>query len=92
MERNTGHGKLGGAAAREGRSGGFTLLELLLSMTILSIVVVGMADPNPIAAGGARRLRQAGLRVLFAADPTPFQIQNEGWLHLIRTGRPFTRV
>ena len=58
----------------------------------LAAVVVGMADPNPIAAGGALRLRQAGMRVEFAPDPTPFQIQNEGWLHLIRTGRPFTRV
>ncbi|MDZ4064573.1 MAG: bifunctional diaminohydroxyphosphoribosylaminopyrimidine deaminase/5-amino-6-(5-phosphoribosylamino)uracil reductase RibD, partial [Coriobacteriia bacterium] len=44
-------------------------------------VVVGMADPNPVAIGGAVRLREASVEVEFEPDPTPFQIQNESWLH-----------
>lgn len=55
-------------------------------------VVVGMADPNPLAAGGATVLRDGGVTVDFAADPRPFQLLNEGWLKRLATGMPLTVV
>ncbi len=55
-------------------------------------VVIGMADPNEIAGGGARRLREAGIEVRFADDPAPFEELNEAWLKRLRTGLPWTRV
>jgi diaminohydroxyphosphoribosylaminopyrimidine deaminase/5-amino-6-(5-phosphoribosylamino)uracil reductase len=51
-------------------------------------VVIGMPDPNPAAAGGAARLRDAGIAVEFAADPSPFEELNAGWLMRVRHGRP----
>lgn len=51
-------------------------------------VVIGMPDPHALAAGGAERLRAAGIAVEFAADPSPFEELNAGWLHRVRTGRP----
>lgn len=59
----------------------------------VSTVVIGMGDPNPqVAGGGADALRAAGIQVLFAADPAPFESQNEAWLTHMRTGRPWVRV
>jgi diaminohydroxyphosphoribosylaminopyrimidine deaminase/5-amino-6-(5-phosphoribosylamino)uracil reductase len=58
----------------------------------VSRVVIGMADPNPEAAGGADGLRAAGVEVEFAADTAPFAALNEEWLHRLRTGRTFVRV
>lgn len=59
----------------------------------VSRVVIGMRDPNPrVVGGGAERLREAGIDVLFAEDPTPFEVQNEAWLHWLRTGRPFVQA
>lgn len=55
-------------------------------------VVIGMADPHGVAAGGAERLRRAGVDVVFAADAAPFEELNVEWLHGLRTGRPFVRV
>lgn len=55
-------------------------------------VVIGMADPNPVAVGGSVRLREANVEVDFEQEPAPFQIQNESWLHWLRTGRPFVQV
>lgn len=56
-------------------------------------VVIGMRDPNPAVTGnGAEALAQAGVLVRFASDPTPFERQNEAWLHRLRTGRPFVTV
>ncbi|MDI6692933.1 MAG: bifunctional diaminohydroxyphosphoribosylaminopyrimidine deaminase/5-amino-6-(5-phosphoribosylamino)uracil reductase RibD [Anaerosomatales bacterium] len=56
-------------------------------------VVIGMRDPNPAVTGnGAEALREAGVAVRFAEDSTPFERQNEAWLHRIRTGRPFVTV
>jgi diaminohydroxyphosphoribosylaminopyrimidine deaminase/5-amino-6-(5-phosphoribosylamino)uracil reductase len=54
----------------------------------ISRVVIGMPDPHPDAAGGAERLRSAGIVVEFAADPTPFEELNAGWLRRVRTGIP----
>jgi len=54
----------------------------------ISRVIIGMRDPNPVAAGGAQRLREAGIAVEFADDPAPFEAVNEGWLKRQATGRP----
>lgn len=58
----------------------------------VSRVVVGMADPNPLAEGGADALRAAGVDVEFCAEPGPFEALNAEWLHVLRTGRSFVRV
>jgi len=55
----------------------------------VSRVVVGMVDPDPVAGGGAQRLRDAGVKVDFASDPEPFEAINEGWLTRVATGTPF---
>ncbi len=55
-------------------------------------VVVGVADPNPIAAGGADALRREGIEVVFAEDPRPFHELDLEWIHRHSTGRPFVRV
>ncbi|WP_372492665.1 bifunctional diaminohydroxyphosphoribosylaminopyrimidine deaminase/5-amino-6-(5-phosphoribosylamino)uracil reductase RibD [Cellulomonas wangsupingiae] len=55
-------------------------------------VVVAVEDPNPVAAGGARRLRDAGVDVVTGA------LQDEGsrllapWLSAVRRGRPFVTL
>ncbi len=65
--------------------------ETLVSRGIAG-VVIGMSDPNPVAVGGSVRLREAGIEVEFEVDPTPYEIQNEAWLHFVRSGRPFVQV
>lgn len=55
-------------------------------------VVIGMPDPNAEAAGGAIRLREAGIGVTFADDPTPFEELNEAWLHHLATGLPYVHA
>jgi len=51
-------------------------------------VVIGMPDPSPQASGGAARLREAGIAVEFADDPTPFADLIAGWLNRLHTGLP----
>ncbi len=58
----------------------------------VTAVVIGMPDPNPVAAGGASVLAASDIAVSFADDPTPFQSLNEEWLHHLAHGRPFVRV
>ncbi|WP_375401493.1 bifunctional diaminohydroxyphosphoribosylaminopyrimidine deaminase/5-amino-6-(5-phosphoribosylamino)uracil reductase RibD [uncultured Amnibacterium sp.] len=52
-------------------------------------VVIGEADPNPLAAGGAARLRAAGIQV----DQGPLAAEaarlNRRWAASLRLGRPF---
>ena len=53
-------------------------------------VVYAVADPNPLASGGAARLRAAGVDVeggLLAAEA---EAGNERWLTAVRLGRPYT--
>lgn len=52
-------------------------------------VVIGMPDPSPAAGGGAGVLEAAGVDVVFAEDPAPFESLNEGWLMVLRAGRPW---
>lgn len=52
-------------------------------------VYIGVTDPNPLAAGGAERLRAAGIQVhtgLLATEIAEGPLR--AWLHTARTGRP----
>ncbi len=51
-------------------------------------VVYGAADPNPEAAGGARRLREAGVDVE-CADSWEARTLNEAWRTWVSLDRPF---
>lgn len=52
-------------------------------------VVFAQTDPNPVAAGGAARLEEAGLAVQAGLLATEAEALNRTWTHLMRTGRPF---
>jgi diaminohydroxyphosphoribosylaminopyrimidine deaminase/5-amino-6-(5-phosphoribosylamino)uracil reductase len=51
-------------------------------------VIYAVKDPNPIAAGGAERLKSAGIEVEFIASKQLQEAQRP-WLHRIATGRPY---
>ena len=51
-------------------------------------VVVGARDPNPEAAGGAEKLRAAGVEVEIV-DSFEARAQNEAWRAWVMRGRPF---
>jgi diaminohydroxyphosphoribosylaminopyrimidine deaminase/5-amino-6-(5-phosphoribosylamino)uracil reductase len=51
-------------------------------------VVVGARDPNPNAARGIERLREAGVEVELL-DSWPARVQNEAWRTWKSLGRPF---
>jgi diaminohydroxyphosphoribosylaminopyrimidine deaminase/5-amino-6-(5-phosphoribosylamino)uracil reductase len=55
----------------------------------IQTVVIGMADPNPQATGGAERLRAAGLTVISGIEATACEKLNEAFTHCIRYHRPF---
>jgi diaminohydroxyphosphoribosylaminopyrimidine deaminase / 5-amino-6-(5-phosphoribosylamino)uracil reductase len=63
-------------------------VDALLAAKV-STVVYALADPNPIAAGGAARLAQAGIEVVAGVEA---DLARGGplreWLHKLRTGRP----
>lgn len=63
-------------------------VDALLAANIAN-VIYAVADPNPVAAGGARRLDEAGLGVTggVCADEVAGGPLRE-WLHRQRTGRP----
>lgn len=52
-------------------------------------VVIGVTDPNPEAAGGARTLRKAGIAVESGVEELVAARSNEAWLASVRLGRPF---
>jgi diaminohydroxyphosphoribosylaminopyrimidine deaminase/5-amino-6-(5-phosphoribosylamino)uracil reductase len=52
-------------------------------------VVVGVRDPNPVAAGGLDRLRAAGIEVVVRADVTAARRVHANFLGRIATGRPW---
>src|SRR6266540_1438012 len=52
-------------------------------------VVYAVADPNPVAAGGARTLRAAGVEVEGGVLEAEATLANEAWLTAMRLGRPF---
>lgn len=55
-------------------------------------VVAALADPNPVAAGGAERLRAAGVEVAIGVGAEAARAQNEVFLHWVHTGRPLVIV
>ena len=55
-------------------------------------VVAAMNDPDPKAAGGADRLRAAGVTVEPGLLEDEARELNVGWLHRLRYGRPWIRV
>lgn len=54
----------------------------------VSRVVVGLADPNPVAAGGAETLRRSGVEVIEGVLADRSAALNEDWLFAVRHGRP----
>ena len=58
----------------------------------VSRVVASVRDPNPVAAGGADRLRRGGVEVVMGV------LEDEGrtllgpWFHAVRHGRPFVTL
>ena len=52
-------------------------------------VAFSVADPDPVAAGGADALRSAGVEVVDGVLPDEGELLLEAWLHSVRTGRPF---
>lgn len=52
-------------------------------------VVYAIDDPHPLAGGGGRVLREAGLDVESGVLEEVSLRANEAWLHATRTGRPF---
>jgi diaminohydroxyphosphoribosylaminopyrimidine deaminase/5-amino-6-(5-phosphoribosylamino)uracil reductase len=65
--------------------------ELLLERGV-SRVVYAVGDPDPVAAGGAERLRSAGVEVLGGVRASQGEALLEVWLHAIRRGRPFVTL
>lgn len=56
-------------------------------------VVAALKDPNPTAAGGSDRLRQAGVEVELGFQADKAAAQNAMFLHSLRgTGRPFVAL
>lgn len=55
-------------------------------------VVAAVADPHPVAGGGAATLRAAGIRVDVGVCAVQARRQNEVFFHTAATGRPFVVV
>lgn len=55
-------------------------------------VVYALADPHAAAAGGARRLQSAGIRVRGGILEEEARRLNRAWLHGLKYGRPFVIV
>ena len=51
-------------------------------------VVYAVSDPNPAAAGGAERLREAGIEVQSGIGEIQARLENRAWLTKIEKGRP----
>lgn len=52
-------------------------------------MVAGVADPNPVAEGGAEALRAAGVDVQFGVCAAEVSAGNIAWLTAVRRGRPY---
>ncbi|HET9683345.1 MAG TPA: bifunctional diaminohydroxyphosphoribosylaminopyrimidine deaminase/5-amino-6-(5-phosphoribosylamino)uracil reductase RibD [Gemmatimonadaceae bacterium] len=55
-------------------------------------VVIAVADPNPVAAGGAARLRAAGLTVEIGLGEASARELNAVFFHALASDRPFVRL
>jgi diaminohydroxyphosphoribosylaminopyrimidine deaminase / 5-amino-6-(5-phosphoribosylamino)uracil reductase len=72
--------------AHTGRTGPCT--SALLDAGVAA-VEVALADPNPIAAGGAAALRSAGVPVRVGRHAARARRQNQVFLHVLAHGRPY---
>jgi diaminohydroxyphosphoribosylaminopyrimidine deaminase/5-amino-6-(5-phosphoribosylamino)uracil reductase len=73
--------------AHTGRTGPCT--DALIAAGIAR-VVYGVEDPNPEAAGGAEKLRAAGIEVVGGVEAhAAASGALRPWLHAVRTGRPY---
>lgn len=72
-----------------GRTGPCT--EALLDAGV-GQVVHAVDDPDPAAAGGAARLRAAGIAVVGGVRRAEGEALLEVWLHAVRTGRPWVTL
>ncbi len=50
-------------------------------------VIYAVADPNPIASGGAKALQAAGVEVIYERSAV-LEFEQRAWLHRINYGRP----
>jgi diaminohydroxyphosphoribosylaminopyrimidine deaminase/5-amino-6-(5-phosphoribosylamino)uracil reductase len=55
----------------------------------ISKVIYTVKDPNPVASGGAEALKAVGIEVVFNSEVPAIAYSNRGWLHKIKTGRPY---
>jgi diaminohydroxyphosphoribosylaminopyrimidine deaminase/5-amino-6-(5-phosphoribosylamino)uracil reductase len=55
-------------------------------------VVIALSDPNPVATGGADRLRAEGVDVTFSSDSGAARMLNRRWLKSVRTRRPWVTL
>ncbi|MFN8170009.1 MAG: bifunctional diaminohydroxyphosphoribosylaminopyrimidine deaminase/5-amino-6-(5-phosphoribosylamino)uracil reductase RibD [Candidatus Nanopelagicales bacterium] len=62
--------------------------EALLAAGVARVVVAQL-DPNPVAAGGARRLRAAGVEVETGLLAAQAEALNPAWTFAVTHGRPF---
>ncbi|WP_275003647.1 bifunctional diaminohydroxyphosphoribosylaminopyrimidine deaminase/5-amino-6-(5-phosphoribosylamino)uracil reductase RibD [Promicromonospora iranensis] len=58
----------------------------------VAAVHVAVADPNPVATGGADRLRAAGIEVTTGILADQGEELLRTWLHAVRTGRPYVTL
>lgn len=58
----------------------------------VAAVHVAVGDPNPVAAGGAARLRAAGTEVTTGTLAAEGEELLRPWLHAVRTGRPYVTL
>lgn len=55
-------------------------------------VVIAAPDPNPVAQGGAERLRGAGIDVVIGVEKEAARAQNAVFFHRMECGRPFVAL
>ncbi|HVE50642.1 MAG TPA: bifunctional diaminohydroxyphosphoribosylaminopyrimidine deaminase/5-amino-6-(5-phosphoribosylamino)uracil reductase RibD [Casimicrobiaceae bacterium] len=72
-----------------GRTGACT--DALLGSGVTR-VVAAMHDPNPLAEGGAKRLRAAGIRVDIGAREDEARALNPGFVSVMTRGLPYIRL
>lgn len=58
----------------------------------VAAVHVAVGDPNPVATGGAERLRAAGIPVTVGLLADEGEDLLRTWLHAVRTGRPYVTL
>ena len=65
--------------------------EALIAAGVVE-VVVAVADPNPVAQGGAERLREAGIAVTLGVEEAGARELNAAFLHACTSDRPFVQL